>query len=257
MLRKPLPIALFVLLAATLPAAEIHLKGEIRCENAIVSLGDIADVYSTDAREAERLRQIELFAAPTGGRTRFARAKEVQELLSLHGIDWTSCRLAGASAIKITGVRVTTAPAPEVEAEVPATARSMVVAASRLMQRGDVIHAVDLQLVPRPERAHQAAAYVGDPNELIGMELTRSMSPGEPIDTRLAQPRTLVERGETITVYAIAPGVRVTSSGRAIDRGAEGDLILVESLDGKRKRFSARVTGVQQATIYVRRTIAR
>jgi len=257
MLRRLLTIVFIASLASTLHAAEIHLKGDVRCQNAIALLGDVAEVYSTDAKEAEQLRRIELFAAPVGGKVRFVRAQEVQELLSLSGIDWTRCRLAGASVVKVTRAGVPPVPEVKVEPTIPEPPRSMVVAASRLMQRGEVIHAVDLQLVPRPERAHQAAAYVEDPEELIGMELTRSMSPGEPIDTRLAQPRTLVERGETITVYAIAPGVRVTSSGKALDRGAEGDLIMIASIDGARKRFSARVTGVQQATIYVRRTIAR
>lgn len=80
-------------------AAEIRLKSKCYCNGTLVRLGDIADVFDSDQREAERLASIELF--PTPGRSRTVRLREIQERLSLHGVNLIRCRLYGASRVLI------------------------------------------------------------------------------------------------------------------------------------------------------------
>ena len=62
----------------------------------------------------------------------------------------------------------------------------------------------------------------------------------------------LVRRGELVTVVALAAGVRVKTEGRAVHQGSYGDLITVESLSDRKKKFSARVVDVQQVEVYAR-----
>ena len=82
--------------------AEIHLRS--RCDDCgpLVMLGDIAEIAAADARQAESLKQIELFPAPPPGRRRFVRLREIQDLLLLRGINLVGHRFSGSSQVEIT-----------------------------------------------------------------------------------------------------------------------------------------------------------
>lgn len=81
-------------------ATEIRLKSRCYCDSTLVRLGDIAEVYDADEKEAARLANIELFPAPD--RTRTVKLLEIQERLSLHGVNLARCRLSGANSVSIT-----------------------------------------------------------------------------------------------------------------------------------------------------------
>lgn len=81
-------------------AAEIHLRSESQASG-IVRLGDVAEIHAADAGERQRLQSIELFPAPTVGGKAFVRAREVQDILALRGIDLGQHRLTGSSQIEI------------------------------------------------------------------------------------------------------------------------------------------------------------
>lgn len=53
----------------------------------------------------------------------------------------------------------------------------------------------------------------------------------------------LVERGSGVTVQSLAPGIKVTEYGKALQRGAAGESILVELAD--KQKIQARVVGPQ------------
>jgi flagella basal body P-ring formation protein FlgA len=81
------------------------------------------------------------------------------------------------------------------------------------------------------------------------LEVTRGVPAGYALDARFTQRPILIRRGEPVTVYALAAGVRVRTTARSLGQGSRGDLILLESLEN-RERFSARITGFQRAEVY-------
>ncbi len=72
-------------------------------------LGDVADIYVTDETQRNALRAIELCPTPPAGSSRFLRAREIQELLVLRGVNLGEHRLSGASQVEINGGSVAAA----------------------------------------------------------------------------------------------------------------------------------------------------
>jgi flagella basal body P-ring formation protein FlgA len=58
----------------------------------------------------------------------------------------------------------------------------------------------------------------------------------------------LVERGAIVSVHARAAGVRISTSGKAIEAGSTGDFVRVELADSK-ERVVARVVGPQEVEV--------
>src|SRR5690348_10455719 len=96
-------------------AAELQLRGECDCSTGLVRLADVAEIHASDPAEAKSLGEIELFPAPAAGNKAFVRAREIQDLLALRGINLSRHRLSGASQIEVrhgggakeSGVRLT------------------------------------------------------------------------------------------------------------------------------------------------------
>ena len=97
------PYSLIVWLCSTLVlnAAEIHLRSECNCASGLVRLGDVAEIHASDSAEAAKLAEIELCAAPAAGSKSFVRAREIQDLLALRGLNFSKHRLSGASQVEI------------------------------------------------------------------------------------------------------------------------------------------------------------
>ncbi len=92
-----------MLAAASTRAAELRLKKQCRCDAPVVTLGDLADVFSADAQQAAALAAIELFPSPSGSRQRFVRVREIQDLLLARGVNLTEHRLSGSSRVAVSG----------------------------------------------------------------------------------------------------------------------------------------------------------
>lgn len=135
-----------------------------------------------------------------------------------------------------------------VEAEV--SLRQPVVVAAVSLARGAVIRSADVRLAPAPpgSDASDAARSI---EEVVDRETTRAIAAGTVLRTGMLRAPVMVRRGEVITVYCRAPGIRVRTVGRAREEGTLGDLILVESvLD--RGVYAARVSGIQEAEVFAR-----
>ncbi len=87
--------------------------------------------------------------------------------------------------------------------------------------------------------------------DVVGRQVQFPMNAGDPMNTKALKRPILVKRRDVIEVSARRAGVAVKTQARAIDEGAEGDTITVERLDDRKTRFVARVTGVQQAEVFV------
>jgi flagella basal body P-ring formation protein FlgA len=120
---------------------------------------------------------------------------------------------------------------------------NLVVAASKQLAKGRVIREEDLLLIPMPRGSRESAdKCFTEVQELIGMELKRSMSTQQVVLRQDAGSPTLIHSGDAIKLEVIAGSLVVETNGKAIESGGLDDLIHVESLDN-RKRLLGRVTG--------------
>jgi flagella basal body P-ring formation protein FlgA len=111
-----------------------------------------------------------------------------------------------------------------------------------------VIRASDVQLLPA-EKDAAASTSVQTLDEIIGKELKRSLPAGQAVASDLLQSPRLVHRGEDVTIKSFAAGVVITTGGKAVEEGGQGDVIPVELAD-QRERVFARVIDFRTVAIY-------
>ena len=134
----------------------------------------------------------------------------------------------------------------DAQVSLPAT----VVVTSRALARGAVVHQSDVEM------AH-AAADESDGGALrsfadvVGKETTRAIAAGRALTPDAVRSQVLVRRGEVVTVYARAAGIRIRTMARAHDDGSDGELVAVETLSD-RSTFFARVSGIREVEVYAR-----
>ncbi|WP_164933717.1 flagellar basal body P-ring formation chaperone FlgA [Bradyrhizobium guangzhouense] len=117
---------------------------------------------------------------------------------------------------------------------------------ARDVDRSETLKSSDVALERRPK-----AEVTGEPalrDRAIGMQLRRSMRAGTPIRIAdLAKPE-FVSRDQSVTVIYQVPGIYLTTRGKAIESGAEGDTVSVLNLQTKRT-LTGVVTGRGQVTV--------
>ncbi len=236
-------------------AAELTLLPQAHAKGSLVLLGDVADIKSTDAERVELLKRVELFPAPAQHRSKLMHVRELIELLVLHDVN--------INDLTFTGTRTTRIYAATAESKVIAaglvkpvaeTTEFMVVVTRRALNRGDVIRDADIELQPIDPKA-QRLQIATERQAVVGMEVLYSIQEGQTINlTQLRKPL-MVKRGEVIRVRARAAGVQITTTARATEDGAIGDIVMVESLENRQK-YPTYVTGSQQVEVYAAGVIA-
>jgi flagella basal body P-ring formation protein FlgA len=98
--------------AGQVQAAELRLRAECRCTQSLVRLGDVAEIHAADAEHARELEAIELFPTPSPGQQRYVRAREIQDLLALRGLNLSQHRLSGASRVQVSAAEIIAAAPP-------------------------------------------------------------------------------------------------------------------------------------------------
>jgi flagella basal body P-ring formation protein FlgA len=134
------------------------------------------------------------------------------------------------------------------EAEI--STRPAVVVAVRSIPRGATVGPGDVAL-DRQTQLVSGKQRLTRLDEVIGQQTTQAIPAGRPLDREAIRSPVLVQRGEIVTVFARAAGVQVKAQGRARDEGSLGDVVEIESLLD-RKRFLARVSGIQEVEVYAR-----
>ncbi len=86
-------------------------------------------------------------------------------------------------------------------------------------------------------------------DEAVGKQTTKAIAEGKILTPDAVQPPLLVRRGDVVTVYARTAGIRIHTTARAKDNGAEGDLVTVESLSDRRS-YTARVCGPRETEVF-------
>ncbi|MBH5401909.1 flagellar basal body P-ring formation protein FlgA [Bradyrhizobium sp. CNPSo 4010] len=117
---------------------------------------------------------------------------------------------------------------------------------TRDIDRAELLKSSDLSLERRPK-----AEVAGEPasrDRSIGMQLRRGMRAGTPIRAADLVRPDFVVRDQAVTIIYQVPGLYLTTRGKAIESGAEGDTVSVLNLQSKRT-LTGIVTGRGQVTV--------
>src|SRR4051812_3983794 len=117
---------------------------------------------------------------------------------------------------------------------------------TRDVDRTEMLKSSDVAQERRPR-----AEVTGEPatrDRTIGMQLRRPMRAGTPIRVADIVKPEFVQRDQNITIIYQVPGLYLTTRGKAVESGAEGDTINVLNLQSKRT-LTGIVTGRGQITI--------
>ncbi|WP_164718997.1 flagellar basal body P-ring formation chaperone FlgA [Bradyrhizobium sp. LVM 105] len=117
---------------------------------------------------------------------------------------------------------------------------------TRDIDRADTLKSSDVALERRPK-----AEITGEPasrERSVGMQLRRAMRAGMPLRAADIVKPDFVVRDQSVTIIYQAPGLYLTTRGKAIESGAEGDTVGVLNLHSKRT-LTGVVTGRGQVTI--------
>ncbi len=142
--------------------------------------------------------------------------------------------MPGRRSVRLTGTAVETA-------EVPVLVRAI--------NRGDLIKASDLVMERRPRSEVGNDAVTGEAYA-IGRAARRALRASQVIrQSDLMKPE-IVQRNDTVTIFFEAPGIMLTVRGKAMDSGAEGDVINVTNVQSKRA-VQATITGPGRVTVSI------
>jgi len=117
---------------------------------------------------------------------------------------------------------------------------------TRDIDRVDLLKASDVAMERRPKAEVTGEAASRD--RTLGMQLRRPMRAGTPVRVADIVKPDFVQRDQNVTVIYQVPGIYLTTRGKAIESGAEGDTISVLNLQTKRT-LSGVVTGRGQVTV--------
>jgi len=138
---------------------------------------------------------------------------------------------------------------------VSGTANELVeyVVPARTIGRGEVVRASDLVVERRPRNTLPMLGgdTVVSLAQAVGLAARRPLSPERMFRlTDLMKPE-LVERNGNVLITVELPGLSLTMRGKALEAGAEGDVIQVENLQS-RKKLQAVVTGLNRVAVVTR-----
>ena len=104
---------------------------------------------------------------------------------------------------------------------------------TRSIQRGEVIRPSDVAIERRP-RIEIGKDDIALPKQAVGLAVRRSLRTGHALRHADLMKPELVQRNDTVTLIYEVPGIVLTIRGKALESGAEGDLISVSNLQSKR-----------------------
>ncbi|MFT6559248.1 flagellar basal body P-ring formation chaperone FlgA [Sneathiella sp.] len=119
--------------------------------------------------------------------------------------------------------------------------------ANRLIQPGEKITEQDLEFVL--VRASKVARNtLTDPMDIVGKSPRRTLRPGHQLSVNNLGDPVTVAKGKLVTVIFKSKGIRLAVTGRALEPGAEGDIIRVENI-ASRKTIQAQIINAEEVHI--------
>ena len=122
---------------------------------------------------------------------------------------------------------------------------------TRALARGEAIKASDVASERRPKSALGADA-VGSVDEAIGLAVRQAARSGQPLRRADLMKPEHVHRDDNLTLVYEVPGILLTTQGKALESGAEGDVINVLNVQTKRT-IPGVVSGSNRVTIMATR----
>lgn len=108
-----------------------------------------------------------------------------------------------------------------------------VVVLTRAIERGAVIKDSDIEIERRP-RAEFGRETVRERDRAVGLAARDNLQAGRPLRTADLMRPEVVSRNEMVTMTFDMPGITLTVRGKALEAGAEGDVISVSNEQSKR-----------------------
>ena len=103
-----------------------------------------------------------------------------------------------------------------------------VIVARRSLAKGKLLNENDIRI--EYQENLKGTDYFSDPREVLGKAAATNVREGAVLTARLVHKPILVKKGEVVTVVAKNAGITITSTGKALEDGSEGDLIMVDQL---------------------------
>lgn len=123
---------------------------------------------------------------------------------------------------------------------------------TRALKSGEIVSPDDVMFV-RMAASRVPKGAVSDADRLIGFSAKRQLRAGLPLRESDVQKPIIVRKGDTVTMVFHAPGIELTSRGRAMTEGGIGDTVAVVNAQSL-KQIDAVVTG--SGAVNVSRTLA-
>jgi flagella basal body P-ring formation protein FlgA len=108
-----------------------------------------------------------------------------------------------------------------------------VVVLARAIERGAVVKDSDIEIERRP-RAEVGREMLRDRDRVVGLAARDNLQAGRPLRAADLMRPEVVQRNETVTLTFEMPGIMLTVRGKALEAGAEGDVISVSNEQSKR-----------------------
>ena len=125
-----------------------------------------------------------------------------------------------------------------------------VVTVTRSIERGTVLKDSDIA-IERHARAEMGRDIITDRDLAVGLAARATLQPGRPIRSADLMKPEIVQRNDAVTLIYEAPGVMITARGKAVEAGAEGDIVNVLNEQSKRT-VQGVVTGPGRVTVGIK-----
>lgn len=210
----------------TLPATEI----EAVVAQSLAQRMGVADPASLSVTYDREVQPLQLGLAHAG------QPMPVASRIDQRGRFDVTLEIAGDGNVAPLRLRVTGSAVDTVEA----------VFLLRGVERGETLKASDVSVERRPRAEIGADAAARD--RTVGMQARRQLRAGVPLRNADVVKPDLVQRDQAVTLIYEAAGIYLTGRGKAMEGGADGDVISVMNLLSKRT-VTGTVSGRGQVTI--------
>jgi flagella basal body P-ring formation protein FlgA len=120
---------------------------------------------------------------------------------------------------------------------------------TRALPAGAILKDSDLTIERRPKQK-VAAETIGTAHEAIGLAVRAAVRAGQPLRRADLMKPQAVHRDDNVTLVYEVPGILLTTRGKALEGGAEGDVVNVLNVQSKRT-IQGTVTGPNRVNILV------
>ncbi len=111
-----------------------------------------------------------------------------------------------------------------------------VVKSATTIQRHEIICKSDI-IIKNEDITYQSSEIVFDENEIIGKRARTRIQPDTMFKTSMFEEYPVIQRGDIVTIFVDTDSFRITTSGRALEDGYEGKVIMVSNLNSKNRLY--------------------